>query len=175
MKNSGVRVALVVAAARNGVIGAKGGLPWRVADDLKFFRSVTIGKPIVMGRKTFDSIGGPLPGRPGVVVTRDPAFAREDVKRAGDVVEALRLAREAAEETGADEICVIGGGEVYRQAEPFADRIYLTEIDAAPEGDAFYHAPGTPLWSRLRLGGAPAGPRNQYACEFFRLDRIAEK
>ncbi|MBY0422419.1 MAG: dihydrofolate reductase, partial [Parvularculaceae bacterium] len=104
-----MRVALVVAAARNGVIGMNGTLPWRIADDLKFFKSTTMGKPVVMGRKTFESIGKPLPGRRNIVVTRDGAWRREGVETAPDIGSALAAAKRAAAALGADEIAVIGG------------------------------------------------------------------
>ena len=166
------RIALVVAVARNGVIGAGGRLPWRLADDLQFFRRVTMGKPIVMGRKTFDSIGRPLPGRLNIVVTRDVDWRREGALSAPDLDAAIALARRHAPD--AEEICVIGGAEIYRQAAPLADRIYLTRVDATPQGDATFAAGAPGLWRETPLGSSQAGPRNDHDCAFFRLDRIAE-
>lgn len=170
-----IRVALVIAVARNGVIGVGGALPWRIADDLKFFRRVTLGKPVVMGRKTFVSIGRPLPGRANIVVTRDPDFSHDGVHRAGDVNAGIALARQLARETGADEVCVIGGAEIYRQAEAVADRIYLTEVDAEPAGDTYWFVPARSSWRVECLGSAVAGGSNAFDCAFFRLDRVAEK
>ena len=128
----------IAAMARNRVIGQDNGLPWRLPGDLKFFKATTLGKPVVMGRKTFQSIGRPLPGRPNIVVTRDPGFAAEGVHIARDIDSALDLAARLARETGAQEVMVIGGAEIYAQALPRLDRLYLTEIDAEIEGDAHF-------------------------------------
>ncbi len=128
----------IAALARNRVIGQGNGLPWRLPGDLKFFKATTLGKPVVMGRKTFQSIGRPLPGRPNLVVTRDPGFAAEGVHVVRDIDTALDLAATLARETGAEEVMVIGGAEIYAQALPRLDRLYLTEIDAEIDGDAYF-------------------------------------
>jgi dihydrofolate reductase len=128
----------IAALARNRVIGQGNGLPWRLPGDLKFFKATTLGKPVVMGRKTFQSIGRPLPGRPNIVVTRDPGFAAEGVHVVRDIDTALDLAATLARETGAEEVMVIGGAEIYAQALPRLDRLYLTEIDAEIDGDAYF-------------------------------------
>lgn len=128
----------IAAMARNRVIGQDNGLPWQLPGDLKFFKAMTLGKPVVMGRKTFQSIGRPLPGRPNIVVTRDPAFAAEGVHIARDIGTALELAARLARETGAEEVMVIGGADIYAQALPRLDRLYLTEIDAEIAGDAHF-------------------------------------
>ena len=128
----------IAAMARNRVIGQGNGLPWRLPGDLKFFKAATLGKPVVMGRKTFQSIGKPLPGRPNIVVTRDPGFVAEGVHVVRDIETALDLAARLARETGAEEVMVIGGAEIYAQALPRLDRLYLTEIDAEIEGDAYF-------------------------------------
>lgn len=129
-------VSLIVARAANGVIGVDGQLPWRIPSDLQFFKQRTVGKPIVMGRKTFASIGRPLPRRTNIVVTRDPAWTSEGVVVAHDIPSAIALGYEDAHRTGADEVVVIGGAEVYRQALPKAQRIYLTEVHRDYAGDA---------------------------------------
>lgn len=165
------RIALVVAAARNGVIGAAGRLPWRIADDLKWFKRVTMGKPVVMGRKTFDSIGAALPGRDNIVVTRQSGWRAEGVIRADGLDTALLEAKARAEKAGADEICVIGGAEIYRQALPLANRIYLTRVAAQIEGDATFPVLNRDNWRETRVGGCEAGPKNDHDCEFFILDR----
>lgn len=179
------RIALVVAVAENGVIGDRGALPWRIADDLKWFKAVTIGKPVVMGRKTYQSIGKALPGRRNIVVTRDSAFRADGVERASSLDDALRLALAAASDLGADEIAVIGGADIYAQALPFADRIYLTRVAARPEGDTHLPALDPAAWRTTDRGGAAQDwdadrgadgavgrGRNQYACRFYVLDRI---
>lgn len=132
---------LVAAVARNRVIGAGGALPWSIPADLKHFRALTMGKPIVMGRATFDSIGRPLEGRTNIVLTRNPNFAKRGIARAGDVPSALEIARR--EHGAGTEVCVIGGGQIYSLFMAIADQMELTIVDAAPEGDAFF-----PDWDR---------------------------
>lgn len=135
-----VEVVLVAAVAQNGVIGANNRLLWRLKSDMKHFRALTMGKALIMGRKTFESIGKPLPGRHTIVLTRDPAFAVEGVARAGSVEEALELGTRIAQSTGTSEIMVAGGGEVYALFMPRADRLELTEVALFPEGDAHFPA-----------------------------------
>jgi dihydrofolate reductase len=129
-----MEIALIVAAARNRVIGVDGGLPWRIPADMKWFRARTLGHHVVMGRKTWASIGKPLAGRTNLVVSRNP----ELVAPGAEVVSSLERAIAIAERAGEDELFVIGGEALYRESLPRADRIYLTEVDAAPEGDAFF-------------------------------------
>ncbi len=131
-------IALVVAVADNGVIGRGGDLPWRLPEDLKYFRAVTMGKPIVMGRRTYESIGRPLPGRPNIVVTRNPDFHADGVDVAATLDDALAIAARRAEAAGVSEITIIGGAEIYRAVLPRADRIYLTEVHEAVEGDTVF-------------------------------------
>ena len=131
---SAPRLAMVAARARNGVIGLDNRLPWHLPEDLAHFKRVTLGKPVIMGRKTFESIGRPLPGRTNIVVTRNPDWQADGVI----VVLSLDAAIEAAGATGADEAMLIGGAELYRQALPRADEIFLTEIDAEYPGDAHF-------------------------------------
>jgi dihydrofolate reductase len=131
-------VALVVAMAKNHVIGKEGGLPWHIPGDLKLFKQTTMGKPIIMGRKTWQSLGHPLPGRPNIVITRDPAYKVEGASVVNDLDQALALAGKMAADLQVEEIMVIGGAEIYRLALPKADRLYLTEVDLLPEGDAFF-------------------------------------
>ena len=126
---------LVVARADNGVIGRAGGLPWRIARDLRRFREITLGKPVVMGRRTFESIGRPLKGRDNVVVSRDPGYSAPGCHVAADFDSAVDLAERLAVASGATEICVIGGAEIYRAALARACRVYLTEVHMTAEGD----------------------------------------
>lgn len=166
-----MRVALVVAIAENGVIGDKGAMPWRISDDLKWFKKVTLGKPVIMGRKTFESIGKPLPGRRNIVVTRSASWKQDGVVRAASVDEALRRAAAFAEEYGADEICIIGGGEIYAQTLDRAQRIYLTRVAASVDGDAHFPPFDQAAWRASAAGGCKKGEKNQYPCQFFILDR----
>jgi dihydrofolate reductase len=142
-------LALVAAVARNGVIGADNGLVWRLSSDLKRFRALTWGKPLITGRKSFVSIGRPLPGRETIVVTRDPGFASAGARTAHDIDAALSLAEEIARQMGADEIIIAGGGEIYRQTIDRADRLFITEVDLAPEGDAHFPAIDSARWREV--------------------------
>jgi dihydrofolate reductase len=131
-----VTVAMIVARAENDVIGQDGKLPWHISADLQHFKKLTVGKPIVMGRKTYESIGRPLPRRTNIVVTRNDDWAAEGVVTASDLLSALALAYEVAHDTGTDEVMIIGGSEIYNQSLAHASRIYLTEVHAAFAGDA---------------------------------------
>lgn len=133
-----MRIALIVAMAENRVIGRDGRLPWRIPADLKHFKAKTMGKPIVMGRRTFDSIGKPLPGRANIVVTRGNATFPEGVDVAGDIDTALAIAQKRADETSADEIMIIGGAALYEATLSRADRLYLTEVHATVDGDTCF-------------------------------------
>lgn len=165
-----MRIALVVAVARNGVIGRSGALPWRIADDLKWFRRQTIGKPVIMGRKTFDSIGKPLKDRVNIVVSRSTrSIAGVIVARSVD--DALAIAAREAARLAAEEVCVIGGGEIYAQCLDRADRIYLTEVDAKVSGDACFPALDDTDWLRDLAGESGQSDRNEHPCRFFILDR----
>jgi len=149
---------LVVAVAENGVIGAHGTLPWRMKADLQRFRRVTMGKPVIMGRATFDTIGRALDGRDNIVLTRRHDFAAEGVLVAHDLAQAFRLAQAAAARSGAGEICVIGGGAVFLEALPQADRVDLTEVAAAPEGDVFFPRLDPQEWAEVAREHLPPSP-----------------
>lgn len=132
------KLALIVAVARNGVIGRENKLPWHIPEDLKWFKENTMGKPMIMGRKTFESLGRPLPGRPHIVVTKNPEFSYEGVHVATSVEMALSLGRELAKQLGVDEVMVIGGADIYQQLLPKVEKIYRTMVELEPEGDAFF-------------------------------------
>ncbi len=132
------RISLVVAVAENGVIGMDGKLPWRLRGDMRFFRKITMGKPVIMGRKTFDSLPKVLDGRDNIVITRQEDFAAGGVFAVASVQEAIALAREKAAGRCADEICVIGGAQIYEQSLSVAARIYLTRVHARPPGDTVF-------------------------------------
>lgn len=135
-----MKLSLIAAAANNNVIGRNNELPWHLPQDLKYFKSVTLGKPVIMGRKTFESIGKPLPGRTNIVITRQANWQHAGVLVASSVQDALALAENFRNELGqtADEVMVIGGAEIYRCALPLADKIYLTRIDEDIVGDAWF-------------------------------------
>jgi dihydrofolate reductase len=145
-----IPISLVVARARNGVIGRDGGLPWKLRSDLKQFKALTMGKPIIMGRKTWDSlVTKPLPGRMNIVLTRDLSFEPHRAVTCDNLPDAISMAREQAEEDGVDEVCVIGGAEIYALALPRAQRIHLTEVDLAPNGDAHVPDPDPARWKEV--------------------------
>ncbi|GHD63702.1 dihydrofolate reductase [Thalassobaculum fulvum] len=145
-------IVVVAAVARNRVIGSAGDLPWRLPADMRHFKAVTLGKPMVMGRKTFDSIGRPLPGRRTIVVTRDPAWSADGVETAPSLEAALALASSGEPE----EIVVAGGGEIYAQALPLADRMRLTWVEADPQGDAVFPAFDAADWRETARERHPA-------------------
>jgi dihydrofolate reductase len=166
-----IAIALVVAVAENGVIGRDGQLPWRLPSDLKRFRKLTLGKPMIMGRKTYGSIGKPLDGRDTIVVTRRLDFHPPGVHRAASVEEALALGHELAARRGADEVTVVGGEEIFRLVLPRADRIYLTKVLAAPAGDTRFDGPDPGIWLETAREPMPRGPHDQYPADFIVLER----
>lgn len=168
-----MRLSLIVAAARNGVIGRDNALPWRLPGDLKRFKEITMGKPLIMGRRTFDSIGRPLPGRTNIVLSRDPAFRVDGVEKAGDFSTARALAMDAARLASVTEIMVIGGAGIYQLALPLADRIYLTEIHADVPGDALFPAYEKADWVEQSRAFQTAAPGESSDYSFVILDRKA--
>jgi dihydrofolate reductase len=161
-----------VARGANGVIGAHGALPWRLKSDLALFKALTLGKPVIMGRRTWQSLPRrPLPGRMNVVLTRDGAFQAPGALVTDDFSEAVQIAREQAEEDGQDEVCVIGGAEVFALALPKARRMYLTEVEAAPEGDVLFPAFDEAAWTEVRREPHPAGPDDQFPFVLRVLER----
>ena len=153
-----VRVCLIAAVARNGVIGAHGDIPWRIPSDFTWFKRTTMGKPMVMGRKQFETFPRLLPGRPHIVVTRRRDYAPEGVLVRHGLAEALAAGRALAEESGVDEVMVIGGGDIYAQAIGLADRLYITHVDLAPEGDVRFPAIDPRQW---RVVAEPEVPRSE--------------
>lgn len=168
------RMAMVAAVAENGVIGRAGEMPWRLRDDLAWFKTVTFGKPVIMGRKTFASIGKALPGRTNIVITRSADFAAVDCVIATSFDNALRAANEALKATqGATpgEIAIIGGGEIYRHFLSQATRLYLTRVHGMPEGDTVFPDVGASEWDIRLAGSLSQNDRNTHACSFFIYDR----
>ena len=160
------RIVLVVAVAANGVIGRDGDLPWRLPSDLKRFKQLTLGKPVVMGRKTFASIGRPLPGRPNIVITRDPDFSAPGVLVAPSPDAGLEAARLEAERLGVEEICVIGGGEIYRQLFGRADILHVTHVAASVEGDTRFPEIDPARFERVFEEAIPQGEADSHAMRF---------
>ncbi|EED35063.1 dihydrofolate reductase [Luminiphilus syltensis NOR5-1B] len=155
-------VVLVVAVAENGVIGRGNGLPWDLPDDLQHFKSATMGRPIVMGRKTFESIGRPLPGRTNIVLTRDAGWQAPGVDTVHDFPAAIQRGEDQAMLDGADALMVIGGSEVYQLAFPYAERVILTAVHAEVQGDAFFDLEQLSDWVELSRAEYAAGTRNSH-------------
>ena len=164
-------LSVIVAAAENGVIGRDGALPWHISEDLKYFKRVTLGKPVIMGRKTFDSIGRPLPGRANIVISRDPAYATEGVRPVPSLDEAVALAEDIALIDGIDEALVIGGAQIYAAAIPRADRLYLTRVHAAVEGDVVLPEIDWAEWRELSREFHAAEAPNPYDYSFLVFER----
>lgn len=158
-------ISLVVAASTNNVIGSDGGLPWHLPDDLRHFKRLTTGNPIVMGRRTFESIGRPLPDRRNIVMTRDPDY----VAPGCDVVSSVREALDLVED--ADEVMIIGGGQVYRDFLPHADRIYLTRVQADVEGDTYFPDIDEAGWRLVSSEPHAADEKHAYAFDVMVFER----
>ena len=167
-----MHLAIIVAAARNGVIGRNNALPWYLPGDLQYFKRITMGKPVVMGRKTFESIGRPLPGRTNVVVSRDPHFSAEGIKTVHSLDEALELAADIALIDGVDELVVIGGEQIYLEALPRARRLYLTEVHADVEGDARLPSVRWEEWREVSRERHSAQGANPYDYSFVVFERL---
>ena len=165
-------MSIVAARARNGVIGRDGALPWRLKSDLAMFKAATFGKPVIMGRRTWDSLPKrPLPGRANLVLSRDGAFEPKGAVVCERFEEALAMAREQAEEDGVDEACVIGGTALFALALPKARRLYLTEVEAEVEGDATFPAFDEAAWREVRREPHPAGDGDDYPFTLRVLER----
>jgi dihydrofolate reductase len=168
------RLAIVLARARNGVIGKAGKLPWRLKGDMALFVRTTMGKPVIMGRRTWDSLfRKPLPGRMNVVVSRDGSFAPAGALVCETLDEAVQIAREQAADDGVDEVCVIGGVSVIEALLPKARRLYLTEVEAEPEGDVVMPAFDETGWREVSREQHPAGEGDDFPFTFRILDREA--
>jgi len=158
-------LSIIVARARNGVIGRENRLPWHLPADLRHFKALTMGKPMVMGRRTWESLPGLLPGRRHIVVSRDPAYRAEGAEVASSLAGAVALAG------AVEEVMVIGGGQLYREALPLAGRIYLTEVEAEIEGDAWFPPFDETEWEEQERAHFPADERNEFPYSFVTLER----
>ncbi|MDT8387719.1 MAG: type 3 dihydrofolate reductase [Thiogranum sp.] len=162
-----MRISLLVAIAENRVIGRDNELPWRLSDDLKHFKALTMGKPIVMGRKTWESIGRPLPGRDNIVVTRDTNYRAEGAVVANSIEQALQAAGRS------EEVMVIGGEEIFRETLERAQRLYLTLVKAEVEGDTWFPPIDAQQWREVERESHHADERNEHDFDFVVMDRIA--
>ena len=167
-----MRIVILAAVGQNGVIGRDGGLPWRLSTDLKRFKAGTMGKAIVMGRRTWESFPRrPLPGRTNIVITRDRAYRAEGAEIVASLEDALALAAIRNRCSGADEICVIGGGEIYRQAMPIADCLRITHVLSEEGGDTFFPAIEPEEWRELSSEAVPAGEKDSHPTRYAVYER----
>ncbi|GAK69274.1 dihydrofolate reductase [Agrobacterium rubi TR3 = NBRC 13261] len=161
------RITLIAAVAENGVIGRDLDMPWKLSSDLKRFKALTMGKPMIMGRKTFLSVGErPLPGRPHIIISRNPDYRPDGVDVVSSLEDAISLAREKARALGMDEIFVAGGGEIYRQAMPFADQLSVTHVEVSLDGDTFFPDIDPTVFLKTEETPLPAGEKDNYAVRF---------
>lgn len=167
-----IKLSLIVAMAQNRVIGINNNLPWHLSEDLKYFKRVTMGKPIIMGRKTFESIGKPLPGRTNIVVTRNQKYTADGIKVVHSLDEAIQLCENIALIDESEEALVIGGAELYQQALTRAERLYLTEVHAEVHGDAFFPEFDRDDWQEIGREDFQALEPNPYDYSFIVLERM---
>ena len=158
-------IQIVVARARNGVIGRDGDMPWRLPSDLKHFKSTTLEAPVIMGRKTFQSIGRPLPGRANIVISRS-GFQAEGVEVFGTLEAALERACDIAAQTGAGKVSVIGGGEIYRQGLDVADELHITEVEAEIDGDTLFPGLDSHAWQQVSLTDPVRAEKDSHSVRF---------
>ena len=158
-------ISLIVAMANHRVIGRSNAMPWHMPADLRHFKAVTLGKPVVMGRRTFESIGRPLPGRRNLVISRNPEWQAVDVEVAPSLDAALAMLADH------DEVMILGGGQLYAEALPRADRLYLTHIELAVEGDTFFPDYSGYEWQQIEHSTHPADEKNPYPYRFETLQR----
>jgi dihydrofolate reductase len=168
----GKEVVLVVAIGENGVIGRNGALPWRLKSELQHFKRVTLNHPVVMGRKTFESLKRPLPQRTNIVLTRQAGAAQAGVIYASDLDEALALARADAEARDAGAIMIIGGSDVFSRTLPIADRLELTRVHASPEGDVWFPDLDPEKWRETRSERHPRGPDDEFDYTICTYERV---
>ncbi len=161
------RITLIAAVAENGVIGRDLDMPWKLSTDLKRFKALTMGKPMIMGRKTFLSVGErPLPGRAHIIISRNPDYRPDGVDVVSSLEDALSLARNKAQALGVDEVFVAGGGEIYRQAMPYADQLSVTHVEVSLEGDTFFPQIDLAVFEKIDETAAPAGDKDNYPVRF---------
>ncbi|WP_375695199.1 dihydrofolate reductase [Bartonella sp. AC90GZZY] len=166
-----ISICFIAAVAENGVIGREGAMPWHLSTDLQRFKALTLGKPIIMGRKTWDSLGRPLPGRTNIVITRDCTFNAEGAVVAYSLLQACSLATSVASQNDVKEIFIIGGGEIFQQGLPMADKIFLTEVLASIEGDSFFPVFDKEKWTIVQTQDIPKGDKDSHPTRFVVYER----
>lgn len=169
-----VKISLIVALGSNHVIGKDNTMPWHLPGDLRYFKRITLNKPVVMGRNTFESIGKPLPQRSNIVISRNTGYQPAGTTVVHSLEEALQKGREVLRwlDPGNDELMIIGGAQIYMQALPLAERLYLTQVHAQPQGDAFFPAFDRHEWNEVAREDHAACERNPHAYSFIVLDKL---
>ena len=155
-------ITLIVAASNNNAIGKQNNMPWHLPEDLKFFKNTTWGMPVIMGRKTFESVGKPLPGRTNIIITSNKNWKAENTISTSSIDEAIKVATE----TNAKEIFITGGGEIYKQTLAFADKVYLTRVDTTIDGDAFFPEMDLEIWEIIFEKQVKADDKNKFDMTF---------
>jgi dihydrofolate reductase len=166
------KIILVAAVGENGVIGRDGALPWRLKSDMQHFRTVTLGRPVVMGRKTYESIGKPLKDRTNIVISRDPGFTADGIVVAHSLEAAMDIARKDAQQRRVDAIAIIGGAGIFRDALDFADRLEITQVHASPEGDTFFPPIDAKVWQETARMRHTATPQDDADVSFVTYQRL---
>jgi dihydrofolate reductase len=162
-----IKTVIIVAVSQNGIIGREGDMPWKLSTDLKRFKALSMGKPLVMGRKTFESVGSkPLPGRPHIIVSRSQTFDMPGVETVSSLAEALERGRTIAAEVGVDEVCVVGGGEIYRQVLEFADLLHVTHVETDVHGDTSFPEIDPAMFGLVEETLVPAGDKDNYPTRY---------
>lgn len=162
-----IKTVIIVAVSDNGIIGRDGDMPWKLSTDLKRFKALTMGKPLVMGRKTFESVGSkPLPGRPHIIVSRSQVLDMPGVETVASLKEALDRAKAIAAESGVDEVCVVGGGEIYRQALELADVMHVTHVETVVEGDTSFPSIDPAMFEVVEETSVAAGEKDNYPTRY---------
>ncbi len=169
-----VKTSLIVAVAQNGIIGNKGQIPWKMRSDMKFFRQTTMNKPVIMGRKTWESLKAPLVKRDNIVVTRQKDYVAEGAFIVPTIEEALSIAHEFALIRSANEIMIMGGGQIYELTKPLADKIYFTRIHKDVEGDAFFEPLDLTLWHETSCQRFEAGSKDDADYSFIMYEKITK-
>lgn len=164
-------LSIVVAASENGVIGRDNDMPWKLSTDLKRFKTLTLGKPVIMGRKTWESIGRALPGRPNIVITRDGTFHAQGAQIVGSLEDAIVLGRRLATELGVGEVCIIGGGNIYAQALPLSDKVHLTRVLATIDGDTYFPEIDSQVWRAVSSEDVPQGVKDSHPTRYIQYER----
>jgi dihydrofolate reductase len=162
-----IKTVIIVAVSQNGIIGRDGDMPWKLSTDLRRFKALSMGKPLVMGRKTFESVGSkPLPGRPHIIVSRSEGYDMPGVESAASLEDALDRAKSMARTSGVAEVCIVGGGEIYRQALEHADMLHVTHVETVVDGDTSFPQIDPAVFELIEETSVPAGEKDNFPTRY---------